>query len=586
MGSDSGVLRFTTALVTGLLIATATAAAAADHPTLVSVKDTDCTMCHEDLVDGKITVHAPVADDCTTCHEFTIDGGTRVALVDDEPALCVMCHDGMSSAVDATLSTPHAPVTDSCLTCHDPHASGEPHLLLAPLTTTCTTCHDAAELGTLHGDQITEATNCAACHRPHGSDSPRMLSGKHQHRPFADGSCKGCHRQPFGDRIRLRARGERLCEACHGDMSRDAGEHGTVHAALRGEKGRAGCLACHDAHMSDQPKLLLAAGPDVCATCHEPLVHAANSDTGHAPAADDCLNCHRPHASEQARLLEAAPGELCRTCHDVEDEALAGVHLGADLAGLECLSCHDAHGSGHPKLLARNLHAPLEGGCDTCHEGSADRLAEDGDSPLCLMCHDDIGEAAKTAAAPHAALELARCADCHNPHASAQRSLVKDPNGAVCTACHEEQAAGEGEVAHGVITAIGCEACHEPHGGSREKLLRADAEALCLACHDSARLPDQQADSVRWLDHFDVPVELARAAATLRLTPDGERGHPVLEHRVLGEPTKVEMKNTVSTFQGQLTCLTCHDPHKGRTRTILNWDAASTTEACNHCHEK
>ena len=48
----------------------------------------------------------------------------------------------------------------------------------------------------------------------------------------------------------------------------------------------------------------------------------------------------------------------------------------------------------------------------------------------------------------------------------------------------------------------------------------------------------------------------------------------------------VDVKETDTEFEAELTCLTCHDPHKGRTRTILNWDASSPTDACLHCHPK
>jgi predicted CXXCH cytochrome family protein len=276
--------------------------------------------------------------------------------MDEEPALCLVCHDSLAAAVSADLETPHYPVTESCVSCHDPHAAAVPALLAAPLRELCSNCHEIGDLAESHGGQLTAGADCTSCHQPHGSDNSTMLVGAHQHTPFAEGSCSGCHLKPLGGRVRLRARRERLCEACHGDVTEPvASAGGTVHAALKGKRGRAGCLSCHDPHMAQRASLLIEEGPDLCGECHEPIVAAATAENGHYAAADDCLACHRPHASEQATLLSAPAEELCQECHDLEDDDLAGAHLGADLGKLRCTNCHTPHGSGNPSLPTREV---------------------------------------------------------------------------------------------------------------------------------------------------------------------------------------------------------------------------------------
>lgn len=561
--------------------------AAVVHPSLVDVATTRCADCHDDLWESGAALHPPAEDDCTNCHDFTkTDSGTEVALLEEGTALCLMCHDGFTAAVEAELETPHFPVTDDCTTCHSPHGSKEERLLLMPVGELCSTCHDRGDLSAAHKDQLIPGVRCQSCHDPHGSQNPHMLAAAKLHPPFEEGSCTACHRQPLFDRIRLRNRGEKLCTSCHGEFDPPA-DGGSVHAALQGARGRAGCLSCHSPHMSPQRKLLLAAGGEVCRQCHGEVVTLALAKGGHPPAADDCMNCHQPHVADNPRLLQQAPEELCTFCHDSGDDELRASHLGADLGSLECVACHNPHGSEHPALLAENLHWPVLDGCDTCHDGAWNQHLEGGAPDLCLLCHEDVGDAAEAAAVPHGAMEIGTCTDCHNPHASPQQKLIKAPGAGPCADCHDEQVAGPGEVAHGVIGILGCRACHEPHGGANEKLLRRTGAELCLSCHaPTGPKVDGKAGTVTLLGHFELAVgELPLASMTsLRLSGDGTRDHPVTNHLALGTPTKQELKRSGSSYQGELTCLTCHDPHKGRSSQMFRWNAASPVEACQHCH--
>jgi len=559
------------------------AAWAAEHPRLVKLESTRCTTCHSALLKDAQDVHPPAADDCTTCHQFDIsDQGTQVSLVESGNALCLLCHDKEDEAA-GTLAAPHEPVTDTCLNCHNPHATPRPRLLVEDQPALCAQCHDLDELEGKHGKQLTQATQCTACHAPHGSANPSMLRSKNLHPPFGDGDCDSCHRQPFGDRVRLTARGEALCTACHGEMSEP--DDVSVHAALHGGR-KAGCLSCHDPHMSDQQPLLKEAVPDLCAQCHQPIVDAVRADTGHA-VGEDCTTCHLPHSSKKPHLLMDTAPDLCGLCHDLEDDDLRTAHLGADLTKLVCTNCHSPHGTGHPKLLARTLHPVVLDGCDVCHEGKFDKLQEDGGVELCYACHGDIQETAENAAVPHLALEIGPCTECHNPHATPQDALIKSPGAGPCVDCHSDKAPEDDEVAHKVIDLIGCRACHEPHGGSREHMLRMDPPELCLACHGAKAVPLKPgAETVKLMGRFEIPASEAAKIPILPLSADGTRNHPVTGHRVLGKPTAEELARTDTTFTGELTCLTCHDPHKGASHSLFAWGAASSVEACQHCHPK
>jgi predicted CXXCH cytochrome family protein len=559
-----------------------------NHPRLVSVAATRCSTCHQALFQDKANVHPPAQDDCTNCHEPRIDeDGTRMALVDEEPAMCLTCHSDLEAAATLEVEVPHAAVADSCLNCHDPHASETERLLAAPAAELCATCHDTDDLQEAHGGQLTARVDCLSCHVPHGSANPHMVRGTTLHPPFADGTCEACHRAPFAGRVRLVRRGQKLCTSCHSDLEEPAPEGGSRHAALEGTRRDTACLSCHDPHMSVNATLLIETGPPLCAQCHEDVVQGATAETGHVPAAAECTICHQPHSAPHSRLLIEAPESLCPMCHDVEDADLSKAHLGADLAALECTSCHNPHGTGNPKLLARHIHPVILDGCATCHIDSASDLVEDGGSALCLACHDNIQATAEAAAVPHPALEMIRCADCHNPHASPQRKLVKQPAGGECLLCHFEQGASEGETAHGAVRLVGCEACHDPHGGSRAKLLREEGDALCLGCHANvkARSREEKGDRALLAGRFEVSLKEAEGIPRVLLSSEGTRGHPISNHPVKGTITADAHRRTPVNFEGELGCLTCHDPHRGKTQ-LLRWDAASVDESCLHCHPK
>ena len=549
-------------------------------------------------------MHPPV-EDCTSCHEFRkAEGATLVKLASPPPDLCLTCHDGLTKAAKGQLKSPHAPVTDTCLNCHDPHSADQTSLLKSPEKELCGSCHAAEDVGKAHPVRV-DAVSCLSCHAAHGSDQKGMLAGTVVHAPFGDGSCEACHGSGRATRARRRrgaASVAATCFACHSDAE-EKFRKPAVHTAVRNGL----CAGCHEPHVGSRKSLLKSDGPGLCRSCHAAIVERAIGAAGHSPARDGCDACHDPHASAVPRqLAEAVPG-LCLNCHPATEtrpaakgkpgetipSALAGKHLDTDLTKLECMTCHDPHGgSGGVKaqLLAGSAHEPFaSGSCDSCHEGGkADQLAEGGAAAMCLACHSDIGDAARAAKVPHAAMD-GDCTACHVPHASRQPRLVKLPAGGACVECHADQAPGKGEIAHGAVMRWGCQACHEPHGGANPKLLRANEAELCLSCHDAKKLePEEGKSEVVLMGRIRVPASEASGIRGLVLSADGRHDHPVKGHRVLGVTTPDEIKasRTKATFRDEFRCSTCHDPHKGRAQGLFSGGKENETEVCLACHVK
>lgn len=479
----------------------------------------------------------------------------RALLLEREPALCRSCH---GKVVDGALAeTGHFAAADSCLNCHGPHTGEQPHLLSEPASALCATCHDLEpqpavktvklELSGKGRFAYGPAPIVAAADFDNGTGDPGLCSA-----PFPPETWNG--------EIVLCLRGE-------------------VKRVLKGENVRAG--GAGGFVLGNRPD----GAVDLFADAHViPAIHISAAEAG-------SLNAWLGRSPGPASGRIDGPRlvlESAAPARPAEGD-LAEAHLGADLGNLECVSCHTPHGTGNQALLAEHLHPPVEDGCDICHEGSFDALAEGGAPELCVMCHDDVAEAAAAAPVPHGALEVGSCTDCHNPHAAAQEKLVLSPGAGPCADCHDEQVAGRGEVAHGVIDLLGCRACHEPHGGANEKMLRRTGSELCLSCHgETGPWVDSAAGTVLLLDRFPVAKDTLGASglSILALSSDGMQDHPVTNHRVLGTPTDKELSLVKTSFTGELTCLTCHDPHKGRSERLFRWDAESADEVCKACHEK
>ncbi|MEW5877261.1 MAG: cytochrome c3 family protein [Acidobacteriota bacterium] len=558
-----------------LMTSVALPVVAKQHPSLVNPETTRCSTCHQ-LFPPSAQAHPPAEKNCLTCHRFTKEGEkTQVALAASQPDLCLSCHKGLSKPASLTLTGAHPPVGDQCTSCHEPHASTEKHLLSQGPPKLCLSCHGENDVQDKHPLPVL-ASSCVGCHAPHGSDVKGMLLGQVLHPPFAEKTCQACHRKGLGSKVLMQKTGAALCFACHSQQEK-TWSSGTVHGAV--QKGQ--CTACHNPHLSAQPHLVRATGPALCVGCHQDVGKKLQAKSPHSPAQEDCLTCHQPHQADRSGLLQAPVNELCGNCHDGSDKGFAAKHLQAKGDKLACVGCHDPHGSQGVHLLAEgSSHPPFaEGSCDACHEGSAQKVMEGGSRKLCFACHSDMEENLAKGDV-HGAVEAGECVACHSPHASRQSSLLKATPASVCGECHPDQLPGPGETAHGVIKVLGCQACHQPHQG-KDKLLRKEGPELCTACHVAKATSELQ---VTLFGKFTVPREQWSQWARLRLTPDGTRNHPVTGHRVLGTPTAAGRNK--SSFTGELSCLTCHDPHKGQGRALARQGQDGKPVTCETCHAK
>lgn len=298
------------------------------------------------------------------------------------------------------------------------------------------------------------------------------------------------------------------------------------------------CLMCHS-YASPQQHLFTLKAPrrELCTGCHLP--HRKVSM--HQPYTEgDCLACHDPHGSDFPKMMVSNDGQrLCGGCH--KNNYAMKSHVHGPVAIGACTICHESHSSGNAGLLryprerlclechaefeprgveARHKHKPLEDGCGTCHDPHATDNRYQLHEPvnvLCFTCHNDVSTAIKTAVVTHGpAADPGGCVECHNPHFTRLPRLQRQPQPDVCLRCHDKELqARDGRTLtnmlalltenpdhHGPIREGACTGCHQPHAGQRFGMLyqeypkefyapySAERYQLCFSCHMSDMVKD------------------------------------------------------------------------------------------------
>lgn len=165
-----------------------------------------CYQCHQEYqAKAHYPSHHPIKEgkmQCADCHN--VHGATGESLQTEERLndLCLECH----TRYQGPFVFGHAPVEDDCTICHDPHGSVANNLLVQNEPFLCLQCHEGhfhmlREGATPNGDenddpqaqqdledanphgsegfQMSYGTKCTTCHKVvHGSDNPSQpLSG-------------------------------------------------------------------------------------------------------------------------------------------------------------------------------------------------------------------------------------------------------------------------------------------------------------------------------------------------------------------------------------------------------------------------
>jgi DmsE family decaheme c-type cytochrome len=252
-------------------------------PGIVSASESDCALCHEDVVTAfERTAHARApgwdpATGCQGCHgpgdEHMDAGGDPEAIVRPQllPARqssdgCLTCHDRHASQF-GTRRSEHRLHEVGCLDCHDPHRAVN-NLLLRDTVDLCASCHaaSAAQFDLPRSHPLERGGDaCVTCHDPH---TPRSLRASPS---TATRVCDSCHFDKTGpyvyDHGTLTVDGCGSCHEAHGSTNRHLVRHDSQVNL---------CYECHNANITPGWHSARRYVDQKCTSCHV-AIHGSNT---------------------------------------------------------------------------------------------------------------------------------------------------------------------------------------------------------------------------------------------------------------------------------------------------------------------
>lgn len=226
-------------------------------------------------------------------------------------------------------------------------------------------------------------------------------------------------------------------------------------------------------------------GEKVCTDCHD-VEKGTFGHTQHANVFH--LN---PRTPLEKTVCEACHGAGSKHVANTKDKsAMIGFshEWGTPIAeqNAQCLTCHSG---GQRMHWAGSIHQTNKLGCSDCHNPMArfsanGLMKKAGITETCQSCHQQQRAEFKKRSHMPVPEGKMTCEDCHNPHGSTTRPLLKaDSVNEVCYACHAEKR-GPFLWEHAPVRE-NCLNCHAAHGSNNDKLLNQSRPQLCSGCHST-----------------------------------------------------------------------------------------------------
>jgi predicted CXXCH cytochrome family protein len=473
---------------------------------------------------------------------------------------------------------------------------------------------------------------CYSCHDGYVSDSRSTVWKHNNHKTFV----KPSNRVTVPSKLPLSNKGEVYCGTCHSPhgagAAPDADPAGVTSFFREKNIDSSLCVMCHSKEA------------DFTRSNSHPLRPASFKlpdtlfESGSKPASVEnkviCQTCHKAHGASgnHITVVDNKDSKLCLTCHDAQKSLLATQHdlrssfpdeknIKAErpVESGPCGVCHMPHNSANKLLWAKTLPEGKESKarfCLSCHSKGnvAEKVIITGTShPLNVKPFEKIRALAgseKPFTLPlfnmRGGLDkkgVMTCATCHDPHgakAGPAASFLRDQQQVLCEACHHDKvliigtkhdlnrmAPDSKNIANKTPSEAGvCGSCHLVHNGQGAFLWSRDintkkgsvVENLCITCHREQGMAGKKV-----INDYSHPVNVSPSKKGLTTTL------PLFD------------KNGKQSKKGDMTCLTCHEPHRwdpvktappvgtdlegNAQNSFLRLQNAPSPQLCSDCHK-
>ena len=166
------------------------------------------------------------------------------------------------------------------------------------------------------------------------------------------------------------------------------------------------------------------------------------------------------------------------------------------------------------------------------------------DNP-CGACHRRMFDKAFV----HGPEGVFQCSDCHDSKKNWRVTKAED---VLCGECHTDKIDEfkNNSFVHGPVAVGSCTSCHDPHASAEPAQLYAPINQLCSGCHSTVKEGDHVGRGTR------------------------KAGHPLSKVK---DPLR-EGK--------QLSCVSCHNPHSGKSADLFIRNLSGRFSLCQECHKK
>ncbi|MDH3574043.1 MAG: cytochrome c3 family protein [Desulfobacteraceae bacterium] len=483
---------------------------------------------------------------------------------------------------------------------------------------------------------------CYSCHDGYVNDSRSIAWKFNGHKTFV----KPSSRVSIPSTLPLSNKGEIYCGTCHSAHGAGAAPDDSGITSFFREKNMNSSL-CAMCHANEADFKRSNSHPLQTATFDLPdTLFKLGSKPGTNRNNVICQSCHKAHGARGNKItvVDNKNSKLCVTCHDGPKSIINTKHdlrksfpneknimQQRPVESGPCGVCHMPHNSANKRLWAKQLPPGKESRsrfCLSCHQKGkvAEAVTITGTShPLNVNPFEKIQSLAvsrKKLTLPLFSLQGApdkngniTCATCHDPHGSktgsttartakninsnTSTSFLRKRQKDMCGECHldknlvinskhdmSKMAPETKNILNRTPSESGlCGSCHLVHKGQGAFLWAREIkpqnkniiQGICTSCHNEKGMAGKKV-----IKDYSHPVNVSPLKKGLTTTL------PLFD------------KNGKKSKKGEMTCLTCHEPHRwdptkiidsdhydteGNTRnSFLRLQASPGSKLCQNCH--